>query len=200
MQKITKQVLHKLYIQEGRSIPYIAKQFSCSENKINYWAKKFEIKKRSIAEAVYLQNNPNGDPFSAQKPVTKEDWFLYGLGMGLYWGEGNKANTHAVRLGNTDAGLIRKFLQFLKIIYHIDTKRLRFGLQLFTDIQADAALRYWCRELSVSPHQFQKIVVTKSVRKGTYTKKAKYGVLTVYFSNIKLRDIIVSAITKLQNE
>ena len=200
MQKITKQVLHKLYIQEGRSISYIAKKFSCSENKINYWAKKYGITKRSISEAVYIQNNPNGDPFSTQKLVTKEDWFLYGLGVGLYWGEGNKANTHAVRLGNTDPGLVRKFLQFLEKLYQIDAKRLRFGLQIFTDIQKDEALRYWCRELSVSHRQFQKIVVTKSVRKGTYTKKAKYGVLTVYFSNVKLRDIIVSAITKLQNE
>ncbi len=200
MQIITKQIIEQLYLREGRSVAYIAKKFSCSENKINYWAQKYGIKKRSISEAVYRYNNPKGDPFTVQSLVTAEDWFLYGLGIGLYWGEGNKANTHSVRLGNTDPGLIRKFLQFLNRVYRIDIKRLRFGLQIFTDIRSDEALRYWCRELTVSPLQFQKIVVTRSVQKGTYTKKAKYGVLTVYFSNVKLRDIIVSAITKLQNE
>ena len=46
--------------------------------------------------------------------------------------------------------------------------------------------------------QFQNVVVTKSVKRGTYQKKSRYGVVTVYFSNIKLRDIIVSAIKELQ--
>lgn len=198
MRNISKEMLEKMYIKEQRSISYIAQHFSCSENKINYWADKFNLKKRSISQALYIRNNPLGDPFTINYPQTKDEWFLYGLGIGLYWGEGNKANTHAVRLGNTDPGLIRKFLEFLHTFYKINPTRLRFGLQLFTDIDKNTALKYWCNELGVSKKQFQKIVVTKSLHRGTYRKKSQHGVLTVYFSNIKLRDIIVSAIEKLQ--
>ena len=123
---------------------------------------------------------------------------MYGLGLGLFWGEGNKVNKNSVRLGNTDVDLIIKFLQFLKVIYRIDTKKLRFGLQLFNDIPKNKALEYWTTRLNVSMNQFQKVVVTESVQKGTYRKKSEYGVLTVYFSNTKLRDIIMNAITELR--
>lgn len=123
---------------------------------------------------------------------------MYGLGIGLYWGEGNKANTHSVRLGNTDPALIRIFLKFLTEIYNIDTKRLRFGLQIFSDVESKVALAYWCKELAVSRSQFQKVVVTPSRAYGSYTKRNVNGVLTVYFSNRKLRDMICTAIEQLK--
>jgi hypothetical protein len=195
----TKLCLQKLYIKEQKSVSQIAKLFNCSENKVNYWLKKFEIKKRTISEAVYIQNNPNGDPFKFRLPHNDEEWMLYGLGIGLYWGEGNKMNNHAVRLGNTDPDLLKKFLQFLHTFYKIDSSRLRFGLQIFTDIDPDSAKLHWSEKLSIPPAQFQKITVSKSLHKnGTYRKKSQYGVLTIYFSNMKLRDSIVGAIEELR--
>ena len=125
---LKKSDLERLYISEGRSVANIAQFYKCSENKVNYWIKKFGIKKRSIAQALYLHKNPDGDPFSLQHPNSTEDWFLYGLGLGLFWGEGNKVNTYAVRLGNTDPGLLRIFLKFLRKVYAIEESRLRFGL------------------------------------------------------------------------
>ncbi len=147
---------------------------------------------------MYLRSNPTGDPFIFKEPNTSKKWFLYGLGIGLFWGEGNKVNRNSVRLGNTDVDLIRNFLSFLTEIYQIKKEKLRFGLQLFTDIPKQKALTYWSRELDVPERQFHKIVVTQSIRKGIYRKKSEYGVLTVYFSNTKLRDIIMHAITELR--
>ncbi len=109
-------------------------------------------------------------------------------------------NKNSVRLGNTDVDLIKVFLSFLKKIYNIEESKLRFGLQLFNDIPKQKALKYWSLTLGVPEEQFQKIIVTKSVRKGTYTKKSEYGVLTIYFSNTKLRDTIMSAITELRDK
>lgn len=195
---ISKQFLFETYVQGRLSTSQVAKMCNCSENKVNYWLKKHFIPKRSISEATYARLNPNGDPFAFKKPNTDKGWFLYGLGLGLFWGEGNKVNKNSVRLGNTDPDLILQFLSLLKIIYNIDEKKLRFGLQLFTDISKEKALNYWCEKLSVSKTQFQKVVVTKSVKRGTYRKKSEYGVLTVYFSNTKLRDTIISAIEELR--
>lgn len=195
---IAKNVLLQKYIKEKKSASTIAGELNCSENKINYWLHKYGIKKRTISEALYSHKNPSGDPFQFKKPKNKEQYFLYGLGLGLYWGEGNKANTTSVRLGNTDPDLCKKFLEFLSEIYTIDKTRLRFGIQIFSDISKKEALQFWVNKLNLREEQFHKPTLTPSVREGTYRDKSKYGVLTIYFSNTKLRGNIVSAIDKLR--
>ena len=190
-----------MYIEHKKSVSVIAKELKCSENKINYWLNKYSIPKRSISDAVYLQNNPKGDPFKIKKPQSPEEWFLYGMGVGLYWGEGNKMNNHAVRLGNTDPDLLNKFLEFLYTFFNVEPLRLKFGLQIFNDIDPIVAKKFWCEKLKIESKQFQKVIVSKSLHKrGTYRKKSKYGVLTIYFSNTKLRDIIVGAIEELREK
>ncbi len=195
---ITEYFLRINYIDRKLSVAQIAKVTGCSEGKINYWLNKFNIKKRSLSEAQYVKLNPKGDPYDFKEPVVNAEWFLYGLGLGLWWGEGNKAAKTAVRLGNTDPDLLRYFLDFLYHTFQIDKSRLRFGLQIFTDIDPDIAQRYWCRKLNIPMNKFQKIIVTKSIKKGTYTKKSKYGVLTIYFSNTKTRDSIYDAVERLR--
>ncbi len=188
------------YVHKKKSAAQIGVLCKCSPNKVTYWLQKYNIQKRSISDAVYVHSNPDGDPFEFNRPKNNNEWFLYGLGLGLFWGEGNKVNKNSVRLGNTDIDLIRCFLFFLKQVYKIDENKLRFGLQLFSDISPERALMYWSGSLGVSRKQFQKVVVTKSVQKGTYKRKSEFGVLTVYFSNTKLRDSIISAITELRQQ
>lgn len=196
---INKEILEGFYIKKRLSAKEISIILKCSETKIHYWLSKHKFKKRSISEAVYVKANPTGDPFSFSKPTNNMEWFLYGLGIGLYWGEGNKLNKQAVRLGNTDPDLIRKFLEFLHTFYSIDVKRLRFGIQVFSDCNPVVAKNFWVQRLGVSESQFhKKVIVTKSTKPGTYVIKNKYGVLTVYFSNTKLRDMIVGAIEELR--
>lgn len=193
-----KEFLEKEYLENRKSVSDISKELNCSQNKVTYWLEKHGIQKRNISESQYLKKNPKGNPFFFSAPKTKEEWFLYGLGIGLYWGEGNKKSKTAIRLGNTDPDLLKYFLEFLVVIYNIDRTRLRFGLQIFSDNSPVKVKKYWCDVLAISPESFQKIVVTPSVKKGTYIKKSEYGVLTIYFSNTKIRDIIVGAIEELR--
>lgn len=195
---ITKQFLTREYIKKKRSVSEIAKELGCSNNKVTYWLQKHSINRRTISEAIYTKSNPTGDPFAFKKPTHAEDWLLYGLGLGLFWGEGNKANRHAVRIGNTDPALLRVFLQFLKKIFDIDQTKLRFGLQIFSDTPEHSAKAFWKQELNLHDSQFQKVIITPSKKVGNYRHKNKNGVLTIYFSNVKLRDSIVSAIEALQ--
>ncbi len=187
---IEKDILEKLYIQQNKSCVEIGSLLNYSERKIDYWLKKHNIPKRTISDAIYVKHNPNGDPFVVNQPKTIEQAILYGIGIGLYWGEGTKSSKHAVRLGNTDPRLIRKFIDFLINIYEIDTKKLKFGLQIFSDMSPVKAQRFWQKELNVSKNQFQKVVVTPSRGVGNYRNKIEHGVLTVHFNNKKLRDII----------
>jgi len=196
--KINEKDLRKLYLERKLSVSTISQKYDCSQNKINYWLKKYQIDKRSIADALYLSNNPDGDPFKFKFSNEKYFWFLYGLGLGLYWGEGNKMNKNSVRLGNSDPTLVAYFLKFLNDIYCVKKSKLRFGLQIFSDINSMEAKSFWSNKLNIKPHQFLKVTISKSVSMGTYRKRSKYGVMTIYFSNTKLRDIIMAAICELQ--
>ena len=189
-------MLEKFYFEDKMSMLVIAKTLNCSENKVSYWMDIYGLKRRTISDAVYLKNHPHGDPFKVKPIRSKYDNNLLGLGLGLYWGEGNKANKNAVRLGNTDPALIRIFMKFLIELFGVRKDELRFSLQIFSDINSQEALDYWIRELDVDYSQFWKPTITISGSIGTYRKKSKYGVVTVYYLNSRLRDILVNMLPR----
>ena len=193
----SKEELEQLYIEQKKSVSKIAQLYNCSEHKVNYWIYKYKIPKRTISASMYLFHNPNGDPFSFVAPKTIEEAQLFGLGLGLYWGEGTKRNKNSVRLGNTDSKLIKKFIEFLEKFFNIDKIKLRYALQIFSDMSPGTALDFWKKELGVSGENFQKVIITPSRNTGTYKNKIKHGVLTVYFCNVKLRNILCETIENI---
>lgn len=194
MDKIDCKTLKKLYTKEKKSAASIAKIFDCSQNKINYWLKKNKIPKRSVSEAIYVKNNPKGDPFKLKLPRNAADAQLFGLGIGLYWGEGTKASKNTVRLGNSDAKLLKIFIAFLIRFFGIKKEDLKFHLHIFTDIKVNDAKKYWIEELNISEEQIYKPFVSITGSIGTYRKKSEYGVMTVYYGNTKLRNKLVHLI------
>lgn len=189
--------LKDLYLSRKLSASEIAARLGCSTNKINYWLKIHRISKRSISDAIYIKCNPNGDPFVYKPPKNIDQAFLFGLGLGLYWGEGTKRNKLSVRLGNTDPKLIKYFLKFLFEIYEIKKEKLKFGLQVYGDINTELAIEFWLRELHIRPAQLATVITASRRVKGNYRHKAKYGVLTVYYHNKKLRDMLCSQLEKI---
>lgn len=170
----------------------ISVQLKCSLHKVSYWMEAYRIRKRSLSDAMYAKHNPNGDPFSFHEPRTVEEAKLFGIGIGLYWGEGTKANKNSVRLGNTDPKLVKIFIEFLEKIFHVQRRNMQFGLQIFSDMRPEVALDFWVRNLRIRKQQFYKPTVTRSGSIGTYRQKSQYGVVTVMYHNKKLRDLLVS--------
>ncbi len=193
---LEKHHLETLYVKDGLSMQSIALKLDCSVNKIVYWMNEYQIERRSISDAIYKKHNPHGDPFALKSVGTLPDAKLLGLGLGLYWGEGTKADKYSVRLGNTDPALIRMFMLFLVKLFGVRREDLRFGLQTFTDIDPQEALGYWLSELDVQASQFYKITVTISGSIGTYRRKSLYGVVTVYYHNKKLRDLLIDMLPR----
>ncbi len=184
--------LSQLYINENKSMKEIASTLNCSLHKIAYWMKRYKIDSRSRSEATYVKRNPSGDPFKFSMPKTLDKAILFGMGLGLYWGEGTKADKNSLRLGNSDSVLLKVFIDFLFTFFKIDRNKLRFGIQIFNDIKPIDALNFWSKNLKMNKSQFFKVIITPSRGKGIYKKKIKYGVLTIYLSNKKLRDVVVS--------
>ena len=185
-------ILRDLYIRQHKSMQEIASDLHFSLHKVSYWLHKYKIPIRNRSEATYLKKNPKGDPFILRLPKNLEGAKLFGLGIGLYWGEGTKSNKNSVRLGNTDPLLLQGFIEFLVKTFGIKKSNLKFGLQLFTDIDPEVALDFWIKKLNIQRGQINKPVITKSGSIGTYKKKSEYGVLTVMYHNKKLRDLLIS--------
>lgn len=192
-----KDILEELYIKQNRSMQQIADATGCSLNRVDYWMKKYDITRRTRSDATYARHNPNGDPFTIKTRFTAKERELYGMGLGLYWGEGTKANPSSVRLGNSDPGIILRFIEFLEHIYGVSRQNMHFGMQLFTDCSFDEAIDYWTSILGVDKKQFYKPIRTISGSIGTYRKKNQYGVVTLYFNNKRLRDILVEQINNM---
>jgi len=193
---LTEVELRRLYLESNLSALQIAALFSCSAHKVNYWMQRYGIEKRTISEAVYVRQNPNGDPFKIKAIETIPEAELFGIGLGLYWGEGNKKNKWSIKLGNTDPALLKIFMDFLIDLFGAKKSKFRFTLQIFTDIDSKEALEYWVHALGVDIWQFGKPTVTISGSIGTYRQKSRYGVVTVCYHNKKLRDILVSMLPR----
>jgi hypothetical protein len=188
---IEKSKLTDLYIKEGQSMSEVAINVGCSIHKVQYWMSRYGIKSRSKSDSLYLKNNPLGDPFNIKNKLSKSDLILLGMGLGLWWGEGSKKHKGTIRLGNTDPVLIKKFVEFLKVIFGVETRKIRYGLQVFSDMNVDDAKIFWMKHLNVKSDQFlAKVVITPSRGEGTYKNKVRYGVLTIYCANIKLRKLL----------
>lgn len=166
----------------------IASQLGCSVNKVVYWMDKYGFDRRNWSEATYVYRNPDGDPFTITLPQTQEEWFLFGLGIGLYVGEGNKTG-HNVCLANTDPRVQRAFIDFLGRFCGVQKKQLRAWLNIFDDCNIQSATTWWANELGFAREQFYSPHVRRA-KNGSYTNKSVHGTLTVAFGNAKLLNIV----------
>lgn len=194
MDILTKEKLRGLYVDKKLSMNEVANRVHCSLHTVVYCMKKFDIKRRTRSDAAYVKANPQGDPFNIKTDLTSEEQQLFGLGIGIYWGEGNKVAPHAIRVANTDPAVLRAFICFLKRICQIEVTKLHYSIVAFQDSEVKLVRKFWATQLKISESSFGTIVRIAPQGKGTYKKKSQYGVCTVTFGNIKLKEWIMSQI------
>ncbi len=193
-----KEELVTLY-SSGKSMNEISIIKECSINKIVYWMDKHNIARRSLSEAIYQKSNPSGHPFSIKKNMNNAEQILYGLALGIYWGEGNKADKYQVRVTNTDPKMILIFRAFLLNICGVKPDKISYSIVSFHDLDELKIRRYWSKQLKISEEKFGKIVKIPSQSKGTYKKKSKKGVASITVSNTKFKEWILNEIDSTHN-
>jgi len=194
---LQKEELKNLY-RNGKSMMEISGILGCSNGEVRYWMKKFKIKRRNHSEATYLKQNPEGDPFNIKSNLSPNEKMLYGLGIGLYWGEGTKVGG-SLRVANTDPGILKLFTKFLTQICNAKRDKISYSIISFNDIEPETARSYWSSQLKISPKKFGKITQIPKQGKGTYKRKSEFGVCNVHFSNIKLKKWIMKQIEQAEN-
>lgn len=194
---IPKITLQELYLNKNMSMKEISHRLSCSVHTVVYWMKKYNVHRRSRSDAAYVKANPYGNPFKIKAEFTNDELFLFGLGIGIYWGEGTKVAPQAVRVANSDPAILRTFIRFLKVICQIKIDRLHYSIVAFQDSHINVVKDYWAKQLEIPDSSFGTIVRIPPQGKGTYRKKSLYGVCTVTFSNTKLKKWIMDQINNI---
>jgi len=183
----------KLIIKQynaGSSIRDIAETAGCSERAVRNVLTKFGIKRRTAGETLYLKANPDGDPFNILKKLTPEEEHLKAMALGLYLTEGNLKNMHSVRFSNSNPGIVKIFVKFLKIVCGVTSDKIKASLIVYPDVDVEKAKEYWSSFLDLPVAQFSKTTVLGARSKGGAKKHSEVGTATIYVHNSKLLGII----------
>ncbi|MDP2926696.1 MAG: hypothetical protein Q8N65_00965 [bacterium] len=80
------------------------------------------------------------------------------IGTALYWGEGYRIEIQkrspTISFANSDPNMVVLFLRFLREILKIPEKKIRPRVQIFGNIEAKDAVKFWSRILFISPERF----------------------------------------------
>ncbi len=110
--------------------------------------------------------------------LSKRDLFM--LGLGLYWGEGNKSYNHT-RIINSDPNIIIASIRWFKEIYGLSNKNFTISLSLYSDNDIDKCLDFWSKKTNIPLEQFRKTQIDKRKNKSPNKKgKLPYGTACLY--------------------
>ena len=106
-------------------------------------------------------------------------------GISIYWGEGDKATKHLIRVGNIDPLMIKLFVKFLREICGIPRQKIRSHVLLYPDLNPDECSKYWIKKSGLPSESFNKYVVIQGRHK---TRRLPYGVCYVTVSSAYLKE------------
>ncbi len=125
-------------------------------------------------------------------PFNQEEFYLSGLF--LYWGEGVKGFNSTVSLNNTDPKVVIFFYHWLTKALHVPKKRVRVILHLYQDMDIQSSINFWSKTLGISPKQFIKPYVKKTLKSLIDQKGFGHGTCGLYVYNSALKERIMSGI------
>lgn len=189
MKSLTEKIIEE-YLS-GKSAKEVGEALGIKEKKVRYWMEKAGVKARSRSEATYFKRNPKGNPFKIIDQLQNpNDLLLFFVSIGLYLGEGTKRGNSTLALGNTDPNILKTFLKFLRTLCKVDESKIFAEMNIFDDVNANEAIKYWVQNVGLSKNQIRHITIRKC-KGGTYKNKSKYGTLTIKVCNSKLKKIIL---------
>jgi len=192
---ISKTTLKWLYYKDKLSMYDIARKLHVTWPTVVYWMERHNLPRRSRSDCTYCKQNPKGDPFSIKKHLSKKEKELLLTGLMLYWGEGNKAIRGSLQLANLDHRMLQSFLKFLREICRVHEERLGLYVRVYKKFNRKKAKKYWVRKLKMQPERIF-IYPHTDTRSKVHKQWSPYGIATLQFHNLKLRNWVDNAIDK----
>lgn len=138
--------------REGVPLKRIAKQLDAAVSTVHLWTKDIRLTPEQQERNLTGPKGPHNREWvrkraaawSAKKRAERQRWQDEGRAMArtgeplhiagcmLYWAEGSKGR-NSVQLSNSDAGMVRFFVRFLRESLEVTDDRLRFSLNVYTN-------------------------------------------------------------------
>ncbi len=188
--------------REGKSIKEVAKLVGVTKNTASKWLKDLPM---TEAQKLYLEqqmfeNGHRGRMIGAETnknkkiqriEIAKEEADekiknislneLFYLGLGIYWGEGTKAETSALAVTNSDPRIIRLMIRWFRDCF--DVPMQDFSPRVFISNthrdREEKILTFWVAELGIPRSQFKKMIFLDKGKKIYENREVYYGVLTL---------------------
>ncbi len=108
--------------------------------------------------------------------ISKRDLFM--LGIGLYWGEGEKSFEN-IRFANSDPEIIKVMMKWFRDICTVPDSHFRITVHAYSDTDISKAIAFWSSITKISKGQFLKSQIDKRSGKVIKRGKSPHGTLHI---------------------
>jgi hypothetical protein len=171
----------------GRTYDEIVAELGVAKSSVSLWVRDLPKPTRS-PEEMRRMSEARWGPYREEAEAVRRathvgakneigqltDRELFLLGVGLYWAEGAKSKSYALReqvvFINSDPGVIRVFLAWLRLL-EVEHEQLRFRVMIHESADVAAAERYWAEQVGIDVSGLAKTTLKKhnpkTMRKNT---------------------------------
>ena len=173
-----------------RNYPLTPEQRNKLYQRRDIWVENFRETMRRKREAMQMII------YSEQKRkigrLKKRDLMM--IGIGLYWGEGQKVGS-SVSISNTDPRIILFSLLWLEKCFGIErtSPKVSIYTHFYSDMDANKEIMFWKRTLGVKKSQFAKSYIKLSKRSDLDHKSFGHGTCRIQVASAKIKRQILAA-------
>lgn len=189
--------------KQGVSISDIAAKLNVSKSTVSMWCRDIVLTKDAITnistrsdskstkallnytESLRIKRQENTE-ISKEKGKNKLGLLsprdIYCIGIGLYWGEGYKRGSQEFGFTNSDPGMIKFYVKWLKIVFGVDKDDLilRVSINELHRSRIQLVESYWSKLLSIPLSSFTKPSLIKTQSKKIYSNsETHFGTLRI---------------------
>lgn len=182
-------ILQDLYYKRQKSVQEIAVQLGVGMSAIYRFMRKHNLARRDFRTLNQLRFSRKPPSYHLKSRLSAIEEKLKIAGLFLYWAEGAKGG-HTVDFANSNVGMCKIFIQFLRQICGIDESRLRGYLYCHENQDPQDLIRFWSKTLELPRAQFTKPYVRRyeNDRDGVNKRPERmpYGLVHIRYSDVKL--------------
>lgn len=189
MVTLSKNLIKKLYHNQGLSTIKIANKLNMSVWAVLGFMRRNGIKRRTFFEANKINFDKKPLTYFLKKNLTKKNEKLKIAGTFLYWAEGAKVNKEknncTVDFANSNPEMVRIFVKFIREICGVNEKKLRVFLYCYSDQDIVKIKNFWYSLTSIPKSQFSKPYIRNDFLPEK-SGKMKYGLVHIRYADKKL--------------
>ncbi len=189
--------------REGKSIKEIAGVVGVTKDTVSKWVRDLPMtdeQARHLEEEMFSRGHRGrmiGAKINKEKKLARIDVArfeaeeritelskseLFCLGLGIYWGEGTKAENTALAVTNSDYRIIQVMIRWFTECFGVQMSDLspRVFISNTHEDREEKIFEFWVEKLGIPRSQFKKMIFLEKGKKIYENREVYYGVLTLH--------------------